>query len=215
MDFKVAGTRSGITAIQMDIKIEGITKEIMEIALKQAHTARQEIIDVMEAVIPTHRKELHPNAPKIINLKKDPNKIASLIGPAGKVIKSIIEETGVKIDVEDDGRVAIFGFEQEKMNRAYELVKQYTLTAELNQVYKGKVVKLAKFGAFVELVPGVEGLLHISEISHARVKQVEDVLKVGDIVDVKVIEVQDDKFSLSMKALIPKEVLENKEESND
>lgn len=215
MDFKVAGTRSGITAIQMDIKIEGITKEIMEIALKQAHTARQEIIDVMEAVIPTHRKELHPNAPKIINLKIDPNKIASLIGPAGKVIKSIIEETGVKIDVEDDGRVAIFGFEQEKMNRAYELVKQYTLTAELNQVYKGKVVKLAKFGAFVELVPGVEGLLHISEISHARVKQVEDVLKVGDIVDVKVIEVQDDKFSLSMKALIPKEVVENKEESND
>lgn len=205
MDFKVAGTKKGITAIQMDIKIEGITKEIMEIALRQALEGRLHIISIMENTIPESRKELPENAPKIINLKIDPNKIASLIGPAGKVIKSIIEETGVKIDVEDDGRVAIFGTDAKMLERAYELVKQYTLTIELNQVYKGRVVKIAKFGAFVEIVPGLEGLLHISEISHKRLKEVEEVLKVDDIVEVKVIEIEDNKFSLSMKVLIPKE----------
>lgn len=205
MDFKVAGTREGITAIQMDIKIEGITREIMEIALKQAHSARMHIIDVMEKAIPEPRKELHANAPKIINLKISPNKIATLIGPAGKTIKAIIEETEVKIDVDDDGRVAIFGTDMDKMNRALELVKQYTFIAEVGQVFKGRVTKLAKFGAFVEVVPGTEGLLHISEISNKRIKDVEEVLKVNDIVDVKVIAVEDDKFSLSMKALIKKE----------
>ncbi len=205
MDFKVAGTKDGITAIQMDIKIEGITKEIMEIALKQAYSARMHIIEVMENAIPEPRKELHANAPKIINLKISPNKIAALIGPAGKTIKAIIEETEVKIDVDDDGRVAIFGTDTDKMNRALELVKQYTFVAELGQEFKGRITKLAKFGAFVEVVPGTEGLLHISEISHKRIKEVEDVLKVNDIVDVKVIAVEDDKFSLSMKALIKKE----------
>ncbi|WP_064580387.1 polyribonucleotide nucleotidyltransferase [Streptobacillus moniliformis] len=214
MDFKVAGTKKGITAIQMDIKIEGINKEIMEIALTQAHKGRMHIIEVMEATIPESRPNLPENAPKIINLKIDPSKIAGLIGPAGKIIKSIIEETGVKIDVEDDGRVSIFGVDQEKMNRAFELVTQYTLTVELDKVYKGRVTKLAKFGAFVELVPGTEGLLHISEISHKRIKQVEDVLKVDDIVDVKVIALEDNnKFSLSMKALIEKE--EAKEENSN
>ena len=205
MDFKVAGTREGITAIQMDIKIEGITREIMEIALKQAYSARMHIIDVMEKAIPEPRKELHANAPKIINLKISPNKIAALIGPAGKTIKAIIEETEVKIDVDDDGRVAIFGTDMDKMNRALELVKQYTFIAEVGQVFKGRVTKLAKFGAFVEVVPGTEGLLHISEISNKRIKEVEEVLKVNDIVDVKVIAVEDDKFSLSMKALLKKE----------
>lgn len=205
MDFKVAGTKDGITAIQMDIKIEGITKEIMEIALKQAHSARMHIIEVMENAIPEPRKELHANAPKIINLKISPNKIAALIGPSGKTIKAIIEETEVKIDVDDDGRVAIFGTDTDKMNRALELVKQYTFVAEVGQEFKGRITKLAKFGAFVEVVPGTEGLLHISEISHKRIKEVEDVLKVNDIVDVKVIAVEDDKFSLSMKALIKKE----------
>ena len=205
MDFKVAGTREGITAIQMDIKIEGITREIMEIALKQAYSARMHIIDVMEKAIPEPRKELHANAPKIINLKISPNKIAALIGPAGKTIKAIIEETEVKIDVDDDGRVAIFGTDMDKMNRALELVKQYTFIAEVGQVFKGRVTKLAKFGAFVEVVPGTEGLLHISEISNKRIKEVEEVLKDNDIVDVKVIAVEDDKFSLSMKALLKKE----------
>lgn len=205
MDFKVAGTKKGITAIQMDIKIEGITKEIMEIALRQAHSGRMHIISVMEEKIAEPRKELPESAPKIINLKINVDKIAGLIGPAGKIIKSIIDETGVKIDIEDDGRVSIFGTDPEMMNRALELVKLYTLTIETGNIFKGKVTKIAAFGAFVEVAAGKEGLLHISEISHDRIKKVEDVLKVGDIVDVKVIEVNGDKFSLSMKALIPKE----------
>ena len=199
MDFKVAGTKKGITAIQMDIKIKGITKEIMKIALAQAHEARFKIIDIMEEQIPEPRKQLAENAPKIINLRIDPNTIATLIGPSGKTIKAIIEETNVNIDIEDDGRVSIFGKDQDMMNRAYELVQKYTLTVELNKVYKGKVTKLAKFGAFIEIAPGKEGLLHISEISDKRVKNVEDVLKEGDIVEVKVINIDNDKFSLSMK----------------
>ncbi|WP_068268673.1 polyribonucleotide nucleotidyltransferase [Caviibacter abscessus] len=200
MDFKVAGTKQGITAIQMDIKIEGITEEIMRIALNQAHKARFEIIDIMEKEIAEPRPYLSENAPKIINLRIDPSTIAGLIGPAGKVIKSIIEETQVSIDIEDDGRVSIFGKDADMMQRALELVNQYTLIVELGKEYIGKVVKLAKFGAFVEIVPGKEGLLHISEISEKRVKNVEDELKEGQIVTVKVINLdQDGKFSLSMK----------------
>lgn len=200
MDFKVAGTKQGITAIQMDIKIEGITEEIMRIALNQAHKARFEIIDIMEKEIPAPRTYLSENAPKIINLRIDPSTIAGLIGPSGKVIKSIIEETQVSIDIEDDGRVSIFGKDYEMMQRALELVNQYTLVIELGKKYTGKVVKIAKFGAFVEIVPGKEGLLHISEISEKRVKNVEDELHEGQNVTVKVINLdQDGKFSLSMK----------------
>lgn len=200
MDFKVAGTKQGITAIQMDIKIEGITEEIMRIALNQAHKARFEIIDIMEKEIPAPRPYLSENAPKIINLRIDPSTIAGLIGPAGKVIKSIIEETQVSIDIEDDGRVSIFGKDADMMQRALELVNQYTLVVESQKEYMGKVVKIAKFGAFVEIVPGKEGLLHISEISDKRVKNVEDELKEGQKVKVKVISLdQDGKFSLSMK----------------
>lgn len=199
MDFKVAGTKKGITAIQMDIKIKGITKEIMKIALSQAHKARFNIIDIMENEIPEPRKELKENAPKIINLRIDPNTIATLIGPSGKTIKAIIEETNVAIDIEDDGRVSIFGKDTEKMKLAYELVQKYTLIVELNKIYEGKVTKLAKFGAFVEIAPGKEGLLHISEISDKRVKNVEDVLTEGQIVKVKVINIENDKFSLSIK----------------
>lgn len=201
MDFKVAGTKEGITAIQMDIKIEGINKEIMEIALEQALVARMDIISQMEAVIPEARKELPAHAPKIITTKVDVDKIATLIGPAGKTIKSIIEETGVSIDIDDDGRVAIFGLDSLMMDRALELIKNYTLTVELNSIYKGKVVKLAAFGAFVAIAPNVEGLLHISEISKKRVNKVEDVLKEGQEVMVQVIKVDNDKFSLSMKSL--------------
>jgi len=200
MDFKVAGTKKGITAIQMDIKIEGITEDIMRIALNQAHKARFEIIDIMEQEIPEPRTNLSEHAPKIINLRIDPTTISALIGPAGKIIKSIIEETGVSIDIEDDGRVNIFGKDMSMMQRALELVNQYTLTVELNKEYTGRVVKLAKFGAFVEIVPGKEGLLHISEISDKRVKNVEDELAEGQTVTVKVINLdQDGKFSLSIK----------------
>lgn len=200
MDFKVAGTKKGITAIQMDIKIEGITEDIMRIALNQAHKARFEIIDIMEQEIPEPRTSLSEHAPKIINLRIDPTTISALIGPAGKIIKSIIEETGVSIDIEDDGRVNIFGKDMSMMQRALELVNQYTLTVELNKEYTGRVVKLAKFGAFVEIIPGKEGLLHISEISDKRVKNVEDELAEGQTVTVKVINLdQDGKFSLSIK----------------
>ena len=206
MDFKVAGTRKGITAIQMDIKIEGITREIMEIALRQALEGRMFIIDKMESVISEPRPEVAENAPKIELMKIDPSKIAGLIGPAGKVIKAIIEETGVSIDIEDDGSVAIFGKDPEMMKKAIELVKRQTQSVELNAIYEGKVTKLMKFGAFVEVLPGKEGLLHISEISDKRVGKVEDVLKEGQIIKVKVITLEDEnKFNLSMKALIPKE----------
>ena len=206
MDFKVAGTRNGITAIQMDIKIEGITREIMEIALRQALEGRLFIIDKMETVIDKPRPEVSENAPKIEMLKIDPNKISVLIGPGGKMIKSIIEETGVSIDIEDDGSVAIYGKDPEMMKKALELVKLQTQSVELNAVYEGKVTKLAKFGAFVEVLPGKEGLLHISEISNKRVAKVEDVLKEGQIVTVKVITLEDEnKFNLSMKALLTDE----------
>lgn len=210
MDFKVAGTKDGITAIQMDIKIEGINREIMEIALKQAFEGRIFIMEKMEAVISEPRKEVSENAPKIELMKIDPSKIAGLIGPGGKTIKAIIEETGVSIDIEDDGNVSIFGKDSEGMKKALELVKAQTQSVELNAVYDGKVTKITKFGAFVEVLPGKEGLLHISEISDKRVAKVEDVLKEGQIVKVKVITLEDEnKFNLSMKALISKE---NKEE---
>lgn len=200
MDFKVAGTKKGITAIQMDIKIEGITREIMEIALNQAHKARLEIIDIMEKEINEPRKELSENAPKIINLKIDPSTIATLIGPSGKVIKSIIEETKVSIDIEDDGRVTIFGVDSAMMQRALELVNNYTFMAEVGKIYEGTVIKIAKFGAFVEIGHQKEGLLHISEISDKRIKNVEDVLKEGQKINVKVISIDDDgKIKLSSK----------------
>lgn len=202
MDFKVAGTRKGITAIQMDIKIEGITKEIMEIALKQALEGRLHIMDKMEAVISEPRPEVAENAPKIEILKIDPSKISILIGPAGKMIKSIIEETGVSIDIEDDGTVAIFGKDSENMKKAVQLVKQQTDSVELNKIYDGKVTRITKFGAFVEVLPGREGLLHISELSDQRVDKVTDVISEGDIIKVKVITFEDEnRFNLSIKAL--------------
>ena len=211
MDFKVAGTKDGITAIQMDIKIEGINREIMEIALKQAFEGRMFIMEKMETVISEPRKEVSENAPKIELMKIDPSKIAGLIGPGGKTIKAIIEETGVSIDIEDDGNVSIFGKDSEGMKKALELVKAQTQSVELNAVYDGKVTKITKFGAFVEVLPGKEGLLHISEISDKRVAKVEDVLKEGQIVKVKVITLEDEnKFNLSMKALISKENREEK-----
>ena len=202
MDFKVAGTKNGITAIQMDIKIEGITREIMEIALRQALEGRLFIIDKMEAVISEPRAQVAENAPKIEIVKINPDKIAGLIGPGGKVIRAIIDETGVSIDIEDDGTVAIFGKESENMKKALELVKRQTQSVELNEIYEGKVTKLMKFGAFVEVLPGKEGLLHISEISNKRVEKTEDVLKEGQNVRVKVISMEsEDKFNLSMKTL--------------
>lgn len=200
MDFKVAGTKSGITALQMDIKITGITEEIMRIALSQAHVARQQILEVMNAAI-SSPADLKPNVPRIQQIMIPKDKIAILIGPAGKNIKGIIEETGSTIDITDDGKVSIFSKDADVLEHTLRLVNNYVKDVELNEVYEGKVVGIQKFGAFMEILPGKEGLLHISEISKERVSNVEDVLKIGDVFKVKVISMENGKIALSKKKL--------------
>lgn len=200
MDFKVAGTKSGITALQMDIKITGITEEIMRIALSQAHVARQQILEVMNATI-SSPADLKPNVPRIQQIMIPKDKIAILIGPAGKNIKGIIEETGSTIDITDDGKVSIFSKDADVLEHTLRLVNNYVKDVELNEVYEGKVVGIQKFGAFMEILPGKEGLLHISEISKERVSNVEDVLKIGDVFKVKVISMENGKIALSKKKL--------------
>ncbi len=200
MDFKVAGTKSGITALQMDIKITGITEEIMRIALNQAHVARQQILEVMNAAISTPAA-LKSNVPRIQQIMIPKDKIAILIGPGGKNIKGIIEETGSTIDITDDGKVSIFSKDLEVLDHTLHLVNNYVKDVELNEVYEGKVVGIQKFGAFMEILPGKEGLLHISEISKERVANVEDVLKMGDVFKVKVISMENGKIALSKKKL--------------
>ena len=202
MDFKVAGTKSGITALQMDIKITGITEEIMRIALNQAHKARIEILGVMNAAIPTPREELAPNAPRIYKMQIDVDKIGALIGPGGKNIKKIIDETGALVDIEDDGKVSIFCADLDALEHTVKLINYHVKDVEVGEVYRGKVVKIAKFGAFMEILPGKEGLLHVSEISTERVANVEDVLKEGDVFDVKVISNEGGKISLSRKKVL-------------
>ena len=202
MDFKVAGTKSGITALQMDIKITGITEEIMRIALNQAHKARLEILEVMNAAIPEPRKELAPNAPRIVQMQINTDKIAALIGPAGKNIKKIIEETGATVDITDDGKVSVFCNDLEQLQKTVKMIEAHTKDVEVGEIYSGRVVKIAKFGAFMEILPGKEGLLHVSEISKERVANVEDVLKEGDVFDVKVISTEGGKISLSRKRII-------------
>ncbi|EIJ68868.1 polyribonucleotide nucleotidyltransferase [Fusobacterium necrophorum subsp. funduliforme ATCC 51357] len=200
MDFKVVGTKSGITALQMDIKITGITEEIMRIALSQAHVARQQILEVMNAAI-SSPADLKPNVPRIQQIMIPKDKIAILIGPAGKNIKGIIEETGSTIDITDDGKVSIFSKDADILEHTLRLVNNYVKDVELNEVYEGKVVGIQKFGAFMEILPGKEGLLHISEISKERVSNVEDVLKIGDVFKVKVISMENGKIALSKKKL--------------
>ncbi|BDU49987.1 polyribonucleotide nucleotidyltransferase [Haliovirga abyssi] len=205
MDFKVTGTRKGITALQMDIKITGISREIMEKALEQALKGRLFILNKMEAVIDKPRVEFAPTVPRLATLTIDKEKISDLIGPGGKNIKGIIEKTEAKIDIKDDGNVSIFAINEEKLNETLTMIKAYTQDIEVGEIYTGKVIKIMKFGAFVEVLPGKEGLLHVSELDHKRVANVEDVLKEGEEVMVKVIGKEKGKFSLSRKALIPKE----------
>ncbi len=205
MDFKVAGTKNGITAIQVDIKIDGLTYEIIEEAFARTKKARQYILDeIMLKAIDKPRPQLSKYAPKIEIIKVNPEKIRDIIGTGGKTINKIIEETDVKIDIEDDGTVYIAGVDQEKLDRAIEIIESLTREVELNQVYMGKVTKIMQFGALVEILPGREGLLHISKISNTRVNKVEDVLKVGDDILVKVTEInkEDGKFSLTAKDLM-------------
>ncbi len=202
MDFKVAGSSRGITGLQMDIKVPNVTTQIMKEALEQARRARLFILDKMTAVISEPRKEMSQYAPRIYTLTIPTDKIRDLIGPGGKMIRSIVDETGVKIDVEDDGTVNIFASDGESANKAIQRVTDIAAVAEPGKTYLGKVVRIVEFGAFVEIFPGTDGLLHISEISENRIKAVRDELKEGDQILVKVLALEGNKIKLSRKAVL-------------
>lgn len=202
MDFKVAGTEKGVTAIQMDIKIAGIDETILRQALKQAKEGRIHILNEMKKVISEPKPELSPYAPKIEKMTINPDKIRDVIGPGGKMINKIIDETGVKIDIEQTGEVFIVGVESEMINKAKAMIEEIVAEAEPGKIYKGRVVRLEKFGAFVEILPGKQGLLHISQISSKRVEKVEDVLAIDDEIDVMVTEIDEkERINLSVKAI--------------
>jgi polyribonucleotide nucleotidyltransferase len=204
MDFKVAGTAAGITALQMDIKVSGVTMEIMRTALEQARQGRMHILQKMQETLAQSRSDVSRHAPRIVTIRIPVDKIRDVIGPGGKMIRSIIERTGVKIDVEDDGRVNVASADEASAAKAIGIIQELTATPELNKTYMGKVQRITDFGAFVEIMPGVDGLLHVSEIAHYRVKEVRDELKEGDQVMVKVINIDPSgKVRLSRKALLP------------
>ncbi|TEU22283.1 MAG: polyribonucleotide nucleotidyltransferase, partial [Anaerolineales bacterium] len=203
MDFKVAGTREGITALQMDIKTSGLGHEILEQALAQAHEGRLLILDKMQEVISEARPDLSPYAPRITLIKIDPEKIGAVIGPGGKTIRKIIEDTGVKIDVEDDGTVYIASTDKAGSQKAIQIIEGLTEEAEIGKIYTGKVVRTTDFGAFVEILPGQDGLVHISQLADYRVPSVEDVVRVGDEIMVMVIDIdRDGKIRLSRQAVL-------------
>jgi polyribonucleotide nucleotidyltransferase len=202
MDFKVAGTRVGITALQMDIKIPGVTSSIMAEALDQAKRGRMHILGIMEESLAQHREEISQFAPRIYTMKIPTDKIRDVIGPGGKMIRSIIEQTGVKIDVSDDGRVNIASSDGPSAEKAIGIIQGLTATPEVGKTYLGKVVRIADFGAFVEIFPGTDGLLHISEIAEQRIRQVRDELNEGDQVMVKVVGIEGNKIKLSRKAVL-------------
>jgi polyribonucleotide nucleotidyltransferase len=202
MDFKVAGTRQGITALQMDIKVSGVSVAMMREALAQAEKARLEILDIMDRTISSGRAEISTYAPHLYMLSIPTDKIRDLIGPGGKKIRSIIEATGVKIDVMDDGKVHVFAANGPAAEDALKMIRDVTATAEIGKTYLGKVVRIAEFGAFVEIFPGTDGLLHISEIAEARIRSVRDELKEGDQILVKVLAIEGNKIRLSRKAVL-------------
>ena len=206
MDFKVAGTTEGVTAIQMDIKIAGINRAILEQALKQAHDGRMFILGKMLEAIPQVREELSQYAPRVITMNINPDKIRDVIGPGGKVIKKIVEDTGVKIDIEDDGRVMIMSSDAEASAKAVKAIEDIVAEVEVGRTYMGKVVRITDFGAFVEVLPGKDGLVHISQLALERVKKVEDVVKIGDEIMVKCTEIDEKgRVNLSRKVLLNKE----------
>ncbi len=205
MDFKVAGTTNGITALQMDIKIEGITQEIMQLALKQAKEARLHILEVMDSAISGHREEMSEYAPRIYTMKVDQDKIRDVIGKGGAMIRSITEASDTNIEIEDDGTIKIFATEKAKADIAIDRIKAVTAEIEVGTVYNGKVMRIVDFGAFVEVLPGKEGLVHISQIAHDRVNKVTDFLEEGQMVDVKVMEIdRQNRIRLSIKELLEK-----------
>jgi polyribonucleotide nucleotidyltransferase len=202
MDFKVAGTKDGITGLQMDIKVPNITTAIMKEALDQARRGRLHILDKMQAALAEPRASLSMYAPRIYTMHIPTDKIRDVIGPGGKVIRGIIEQTGVKIDVEDDGTIHIASADGESAEKAIRIISDITAVAEVGKTYLGKVVRLVDFGAFVEIFPGTDGLLHISEIAENRVKEVRDELKEGDQILVKVLALEGNKIKLSRKAVL-------------
>lgn len=205
MDFKVAGTKDGITALQMDIKIDGISREILATALEKAKRARLHILSIMNDCIATPSEEMSKYAPKIFTMQILPEKIREVIGPGGKVINKIIDETGAKIDTFDDGRIAITADSRKNGERAIEMINEIVKEIEVGEIYSGVITTITNFGAFVELIKGKEGLLHISNMTHERLNKVEDLFKVGDVVEVKVIEIDNQgKIKLSRKALLEK-----------
>ena len=204
MDFKVCGTARGITAIQMDIKISGLSRDIMTKALDQAKEGRIHILGKMAETLSTHRGDLSKYAPRITTLKVKPDQIRLIIGPGGKTIKGIIDQTGVAIDVEDDGTVNIASSDSDAVKRALDIIKGITAEPEVGAIYKGTVSRVTDFGAFIEVLPGTDGLLHVSEMAHHRVERVEDVMKEGDTVEVKVLDVgRDGKIRLTRRELLP------------
>jgi polyribonucleotide nucleotidyltransferase len=206
MDFKVAGTGQGITALQMDIKVTGITTEIMRKALEQARQGRLHILGKMQEALAQPRQDISAFAPRIVTIRIPVDKIRDVIGPGGKMIRSIIERTGVKIDVEDDGRVNVASADETSAQKAISIIQELTATPELNKTYLGKVQRITDFGAFVEIMPGTDGLLHVSEIANHRVKDVRDELKEGEQLLVKVINIDPTgKIRLSRKALLQEE----------
>jgi polyribonucleotide nucleotidyltransferase len=206
MDFKVAGTREGITALQMDIKILELSKEIMEKALAQAREGRIFILDRMLQALSEPRKEISPYAPKMISVKINPDKIREIIGPGGKVIRAIQSETNTKIDIDDSGLVKIAATSQEDGDAALERINEITAEPEVGAIYEGTVVKTMDFGAFVQIFPGTDGLVHISQLARERVKKVTDVVKEGDTLRVKILEInRDGKIRLSHKAVLEEE----------
>ncbi|GEL66169.1 polyribonucleotide nucleotidyltransferase [Marinilactibacillus psychrotolerans] len=214
MDFKVAGTREGITALQMDIKIEGITKEILEEALTSAKKARLEILDNLEAAISNPRAELSEYAPKIESIRIKPEQIKVVIGKGGDTINGIIAETGVKIDIDEEGNVSIYGQDANGIKRAIEIIEELTEEVEIGKIYNGTVKRIEKFGAFVEIVKGKDGLVHVSELSDKYIKNVEDVISVGDILKVKVTEVDKmGRVNLSRKAVLEADNSESDKET--
>jgi len=205
MDFKVAGTAQGITALQMDIKIGGINAMILQEALEQARKGRLHILAAMEGAITEPREEMSEYAPRIIQIKINPDKIRDVIGPGGKMIRSIVEETGAKIDVEDDGTVSIATADREAAQAAVDRIRGLTAEAEIGATYVGTVSRIVDFGAFVEIFPGTDGLLHISEIANHRVRDVRDELKEGQQVMVKCIGKEGNKIKLSRKSILREE----------
>jgi polyribonucleotide nucleotidyltransferase len=203
MDFKVAGTDKGITALQMDIKINGITKEIMQVALAQAKEGRMHILGLMKQAVPAPRQEMSLFAPRIIKIKINPDKIREVIGKGGSVIQALTKETGTQIDIDDDGNISIACLSGEAGEAARKRIQDIVAEVEVGKIYEGPVLRLLDFGAIVSLLPGKDGLLHISQIAHERVNAVSDHLKEGQIVKVKVLEADDKgRVRLSMKALL-------------